>query len=132
MAGATLDIKVTCGRDFYISVTNQTTAGNPWDMRDYIAVMTVKAHIDDPDSKALFQSDPYWSDLGFGKLSFKISHAVSGGWWLPSPSGSGAVSTACVYDVAYADNATPQKNWSTMLSGAVNLEQPVTVVIPGG
>jgi hypothetical protein len=132
MAGANLDIRINCGRDFYISLTNQTAAGHPWDMRGYAAVMTVKAHIDDSDANALFQSVPYWSDLAFGKLSFKLPHETTGNWWLASPSGSGAVSTACVYDISYADNAIPTKNWSTMLSGAVNLEQPVTIVIPGG
>jgi hypothetical protein len=132
MPGATLDISLTCGRDFYLSITNQTVAGNAWDMRNYLTVMTVKAHINDPDSKALFQSGPEASDLAFGKLSFQIPHAVSAHWWIAPPSGSGAVSTVCVYDVAYADNASPTRNWNTMLSGAVNLQQPVTITIPGG
>ena len=132
MPGATFDLTVTCARDFYLALTNQTALGNPWDMRNYVAIMTVKAYIDDPDAKALFQSAPYWTDLGFGKLSFQLPHHTTAGWWKAPPSGSGAVSTACVYDVAYADGSAPVRNWSTMLSGAVHLVQPVTEVIPGG
>jgi hypothetical protein len=36
-----------------------------------------------------------------------------------------------VYDVAYADTASP-KNWNTVLTGAVTLMQPVLEAIPGG
>ena len=132
MPGATFDLTVTCARDFYLSLTNQTALGNPWDMRNYLAFMTVKAYINDPDAKALFQSAPSWTDLGFGKLSFHLPHTTTAGWWKAPPSGSGAISTACVYDVAYADGSAPVRNWSTVLSGTVILAQPVTEVIPGG
>ena len=127
-----MDVTVYCGRDFYLSVTNTTAAGNPFSMVGYNAVLTVKAHINDPDSLALYQGPPWASsELAFGKLTFKIPHTTTGLWWKTPPSGSGAVSTVAVYDVAYADAASP-KNWSTMLTGAVALQQPVTVVIPGG
>jgi hypothetical protein len=128
MAGAIFNITVTCGRDFYISLQNQTDLGNPWDMRGYASVMTVKAFINDPDANALFQGAPYSSDLGFGQVSFKLPHATTTKWW----TSSGAVSTACVYDVAYADASTPARNWNTVLSGTVTLAQPVTINIPGG
>jgi hypothetical protein len=132
MPGATLDLTVVCGRDFYLSITNQTAAGNPFSMSNYIAVMTVKASIDDPDSAALYQGGPWATDYGFGKLTFKLDHGLTGSWWVAPPAGSGAVSTATCYDVSYADAATPERNWNTMLSGKVTLEQPVTIVIPGG
>jgi hypothetical protein len=132
MPGANLNIDVYCGRDFYLSVTNQTSLGNPFNMTGYAAVMTVKANINDPDSKALYQGPPYASNLPFGQLSFKLSHQLTGSWWKAPPSGSGAISTATCYDVSYADTATPQKNWNTMLYGNVTLHQPVTVIIPGG
>jgi hypothetical protein len=96
-------------------------------MANYIAVMTVKASIDDPDSKALFQGGPWAQQMDFGKLTFKLDHGLTGSWW----TASGAVSTATCYDVSYAD-AAPERNWNTMLSGKVTLEQPVTELIPGG
>jgi hypothetical protein len=131
MPGATLDIDVYCGRDFYLSITNQTASQNPFSLTNYVAVCTVKAHIDDSDSQALYQGGPWAADPGFGKLTFKLDHGLTGSWWVAPPSGSGAVSTVAVYDVAYADAATP-KNWNSMLSGNVHLHQPVTDVIPGG
>ena len=127
-----MDVVVYCGRDFYLSVTNTTAAGNPFNMTGYKTVMTVKANINDPDSRALYQGGPWASsELAFGKLTFKIPHATTKNWWLAPPSGSGPISTVSVYDVSYADAASP-KNWSTMLIGAVNLQQVVTVTIPGG
>ena len=126
-----MDVVVYCGRDFYLSVTNQTAAGNPFDMTGYNAVLTVKANINDPDNRALYQGGPWSSNLPFGALSFKIPHSTTGQWWKAPPSGSGAVSTVAVYDVSYADAANP-RNWSTMLYGNVSLQQPVTIVIPGG
>jgi hypothetical protein len=131
MPGAKLDITVLCGRDFYLSISNTTAAGNPFSMVNYAAVMTVKAYINDPDSRALYQGAPWAQNYPFGQLTFKIPHTTTANWWKTPPSGSGAVSTVAVYDVAYADTASP-KNWNTMLSGAVNLQQSVTIVIPGG
>jgi hypothetical protein len=130
MPGATLDLTVVCARDFYLSITNQTAAGKPFAIVNYVAVMTVKTSIDDPDANALYQGGPWATDYGFGKLTFKLAHDLTGSWW--PPGSGGPVSTAVVYDVAYADAATPERNWNTILSGAVHLEQPVTVVIPGG
>jgi hypothetical protein len=129
MPGAKLDIEVICGRDFYLAIQNQTAAGNPWDLRGYLTYMTVKASINDPDASALYQGAPYSANPGFGQLTFQLSHALTGPWW---PPGSGPISTAIVYDVAYADDATPVRNWNTVLSGAVTLAQPVAEVIPGG
>jgi hypothetical protein len=126
-----MDVTVYCGRDFYLSVTNTTAAGNPFSMVGYKAVLTIKAHINDTDAAALYMGGPWATDLPFGKLTFKVPHATTALWWKTPPSGSGAVSTVAVYDVAYADASSP-KNWSTMLTGAVTLQQPVTVVIPGG
>ena len=126
MAGAKLDIAVTCGRDFYISLTNQTSLGNPWDLRGYVTWMTVKASINDPDASALFSSGPYASDLGFGKVSFKLPHETTINWWT---AGTGPVSANAVYDIAYSD---VNHNFSTVLSGVVTLLQSVTISIPGG
>ena len=66
MLGANLDITVVCGRDFYLSITNQTAAGNPFSLVGYATVMTVKAYINDPDNKALYQAGPWSSNLPFG------------------------------------------------------------------
>jgi hypothetical protein len=133
MTTGTLDIVVYCGRDFYLNLNNTTAAGNPFNMTGYSTVMTVKANINDPDSRALYQGGPWAnSSLAFGDLTFKIPHTVTAGWWVAPPSGSGAISTVAVYDVAYADASGPPKNWNTMLTGSVALVQSVTVVIPGG
>jgi hypothetical protein len=132
MPGANLDINIVCARDFYLSIENQTSTGNPFSMINYVSVLTIKAAINDLDANALYQGGPWASDYAFGKLTFKLDHGLTGSWWVAPPAGSGAISTACVYDVSYADAATPEKNWNTMLSGTVTLEQPITVVIPGG
>jgi hypothetical protein len=126
-----MDVTVYCGRDFYLSVTNSTAQGNPFSMVGYSAVLTIKARINDSDAAALYQGAPWSSNLAFGELTFKVPHLTTAAWWKTPPAGSGAISTTCVYDVSYADAASP-KNWSTMLTGAVSLAQPVTVVIPGG
>jgi hypothetical protein len=89
--------------------------------------LTVKKAINDADSAALFSGTPWSADLSFGQLTFKIPHPTTSGWWKPT----GPISTTAVYDVTYADLASP-KNWNTVLSGTVALVQPILQLIPGG
>jgi hypothetical protein len=127
MSAAQKDLTIICGRDFFLAITNQTELANPFSLTGYIAVLTVKKVISDPDASALYQGTPFSASLDFGQLTFKIPHTVTTNWW----TGGAPVSTTVVYDVAYADTGSP-KNWSTVLYGAVILQEPVTIAIPGG
>lgn len=127
MPAAQQDITVYCGRDFYLAITNQTGLGNPFNLTNYICYLTVKKLITDPDASALFSQAPWSSNLVFGQITYKIPHTTTGGWW----TASGPIGTALVYDVSYADTASP-KNWNTVLYGSVALVEPTLQAIPGG
>lgn len=127
MPAAQQDISIVCGRDFYLSITNQTGLQNPFNLTGYLIFLTIKKAITDTDASALYSGAPFSENLPFGQLTFKIPHTTSGGWW----SSSGPIGTAIVYDVSYADTANP-KNWNTVLYGAVTLVEPVLQIIPGG
>jgi hypothetical protein len=127
MPAAQQAITVYCGRDFYLAVTNVTGLGNPFNLTGYICYLTIKKAISDADASALFSQAPWSSNLSFGKLTFKIPHTTTSAWW----TSSGPIGSAIVYDISYADNASP-KNWNTVLYGPVTLVEPTLQTIPGG
>lgn len=127
MPAAQQAITVYCGRDFYFTITNQTGLGNPFNLANYICYLTIKKAISDPDASALYSGPPWSSNLSFGQLTFKVAHGTTSAWWTTS----GPIGPSVVYDVSYADTATP-KNWNTMLYGSVTLIEPTLQTIPGG
>jgi len=126
---AQYDIVIRCDRDYYYPVKVQTSLSNPANFTSYLPVLTIKKSVNDPDASALFKSFPWYSNLPFGSFTFKVPRATSNGWWLFSPSGSGAVSTTIVYDVSVQD-ASAIPNWVTLIEGGVSLLPPVTRTIP--
>ena len=122
---AEYNITVRADRDFYLPISVVTAATNPVGLTDYLAVMTVKAHIADSDAQALYKGPPWSSNLGFGQMTFKIGRATNASWFV----GSGPVSSSIVYDVAVQDVAM-QPNWITLMEGSVTVIGPVTKSIP--
>ena len=123
------DIVVRAGRDFYLNVEMITGLGNPANLTGFQLEMTVKKVQGDPDSLALYKGVPSLSNLPFGTFSFHIPRTQNAGWWVPPPSGSGALTSTMVYDVSCLDiNLVP--NMITLIEGAVSVIGPVTVTIP--
>jgi hypothetical protein len=120
---------VRADREFYLPVNIITALGNPANLTGYQPTMTVKKKQGDGDALALYKSAPWVKNLSFGQFTFQITRTQNAGWWVPPPSGSGALTTTMVYDVTTLDIATPP-NLVTLLEGTVSVIGPVTVSIP--
>ena len=107
-------------RDFYFSVQEKTELGNPWDLRGYSIALCVKANITDPDSKALYLSESFYSEnLQFGTYSFLLPHTIT--------SGSGWNVSSAAYEVVYKD---PNNVVQTRIEGVATIGPSVLVTVP--
>jgi hypothetical protein len=107
-------------RDFYLSVQEKTMEGNPWDLRGFTICMAIKANVGDPDNKALYLSEAFYSEnLGFGSYSFLVPHSVT--------SGSGFNVSSAVYEVVYKD---PNNVIQTRIEGTATIGPSVVVTVP--
>jgi hypothetical protein len=115
---ANMPISLRLNRDFVLSVTELTDEGNPWDLRGMKIAMVIKGNITDPDSRALYLSEHFYtSDLAFGKYSFLVS--VSGSGWASTASAD--------YEIVYED---PTGVTQTRLEGPVAIGPSVLVIVP--
>jgi hypothetical protein len=118
---ANMPISIRLDRDFILSVTELTDEGNPWDLRGMKIAFAIKGNITDPDSRALFLTEHFYtSDLAFGHYSFRVP--------LSATSGSGWSSTASAsFEVVYQD---PTGITQTRLEGPVAIGPSVLVTVP--
>ena len=117
---ANVPINIRRWRDFLLSVNEKTELGNPWDLRGYSICMAVKANIGDPDSKALYLSENFYSsNLAFGQYSFLIPHTTT--------SGSGWNVSSAAYEVVYKD---PTNIIQTRIEGTATIQTSVVVAVP--
>ena len=117
---ANVPINIRRWRDFLLSVNEKTELGNPWDLRGYTICMAIKANITDPDNRALYLSENFYSsNLAFGEYSFLCPHSVT--------SGSGFNVSSAVYEIVYKD---PTGIIQTRIEGVATIQTSVVVAVP--
>lgn len=110
--------EIRIGRDWLLTVQEQTVAGNFFNLSGYVIELCIKMNATDTDDEALFRSITLANpNLPFGRYGFMITNETTENW------GSGGTAT---YEIIYQD---PTGFTRTKYAGSVPITPSITLEI---